>query len=78
MQTADHAPVERAAERPARLEIAECLCVDPDDEQSPDRLGAANVEARLQRLALERLEGTGLAGGQGDGEGGECDRAEGG
>ena len=60
-----------------RLEVAERLGVDPDDEKPPDRLGAANVEARLQRLALERREGAGLASGQGDGEGGKCDRAEG-
>jgi hypothetical protein len=69
--------VERAWERPALLELAERLGVDPDDEQSPDRLGAADVEARLQRLALQRLEGARLAESQGDRERGKCDRAEG-
>ena len=68
--------MERAAERPPGLEVAERLGVDPDDEQPADRLGAADVEACLQRLALERREGAGLAKRQGDGERGKCDRAE--
>ena len=76
VQPADHAAVQRAAERPPLLEVAEGLGVDPDDEQPPDRLGAANVESGLQRLALERRESAGLAGGQGDGEGGKRHRAE--
>ena len=52
--------------------------VDAHDEQAVHGLGAAHVEARLQRLALERLEGARLACRQADAAGHERDGAEGG
>jgi hypothetical protein len=70
------AGVQRALEGPALLEVAEALGVDADDEEAVDRLRPAHVEARLERLTLERRERAALAGGETDGARGQRDEAE--
>src|SRR6185295_3558595 len=68
--------VEGALEGPALLELAEGLGVDAHDEKAVDRLRPAHVEARLERLPLERRERAGFAGGESDRARGQRDEAE--
>ena len=63
----------RARERPVVVQVGEGLGVDTDDDEALDPLRAAHVEARLERLALERSESARLAGGHADRAGGERD-----
>jgi hypothetical protein len=69
MQVAHHLGVQGALEGPLRLEVVEGQVVDTDDEKPLHGLRTADVEAGLERFALERLERAGLARPEGGGAG---------
>ena len=56
VQAAHRAAVQRARERPLLLRAVEGLGVDRDDDDVVGPLGPAQVEAGLERLALEPVE----------------------
>ena len=66
MQASNDPCVERARERPLLAERAEGLVVDRDDDHVIGPLGAAQVEARLERLALWPVERPGQLDGDAD------------
>ena len=55
-QPVEHPRVQRAPERPLRVELGERALVDPDDRHARDGLRAADLEARVDRRQLGALE----------------------
>jgi hypothetical protein len=77
VEAADDTRVELAPERPLNAQLVEGLGVDSHHEEAGGGLAAADVEAGLERLTLERLEHVELAYGDRREKGDQRDDREG-